>query len=437
MENNQIQTPGNIDDYIENGIQKGKRYKRVKRRTVISMMSSFALILIFVTSIKVSPAFANTVKTLPGMEAIVKMIEGDRGIEDAVQNDFIQEIDVSETHGDVTLTVDRIIVDQARMILFYSIHTTGDYSFLRLKRPDLLSGDGTELKVSLSYNDPNEGAQFKQEKKLAGKMDIQFRENVEVPEILVLETRLEEAESGTSTIGHELDHEWHLEIPIDKKWFENTRETIAMDPKIQMKNQTIHLEKLVIDPIRIGLHMKFDEKNTMQLFHFDDIKLVDEKGETWPLSNGLMRTGSEDDFVLYFQSNYFRKPKELYLTGSSIRAMDKEERNVVIDVKEEKLKKSPEDGRIRLKEVTKEGNNLQFHLSVQLDEQDKEKGYQMFSHTLVNDDAETQEAIATRDDELISEIYFTVYNPTNQNEIVLKLIDYPNRIIDPFKVKIK
>lgn len=438
MGNKQIQTPDKIDDYIQCGIQKGQRYKKRKRRSIISTMSSLTLILLLVTSIKVSPTFANTLKSIPGMQMIIEMIEGDQGLEDAVANDFIHEVNVSQTHEGIKVSVDRIIVDESRMILFYSIEAPNQYTFLRLHSPNFLNESGQDLQeISYSYNDPNERVNFANDERMLGTMVINFTEKAVVPETLVLNTRLEETDSGTTTTGTKLESDWNLQIPIDKEWFENTKEMIPIQKKISIEGQKVHFERMVIYPTRIGLHVKLDQSNTKQLFHFDDLKLTDEKGEDWlPIDNGVTKSGGENEFVLYFQSNYFRKPAELYLSGSSVRAIEKSEREIVVDIRSEQLVKAPSDNRIALDQITKPEDNIQLDFFVQFEEKDKNAHFELFDHKPVNMEVNGQEMISS-DDSRVRYHSYSIQNPTNRKEVILKLIDYPNRISEPFKIKIK
>ncbi|WP_221566527.1 DUF4179 domain-containing protein [Alkalihalobacillus sp. TS-13] len=444
MDDKQIRTPESIDQYIQNGIQKGKRYKRIQRRSIVSLATSMALILLFITSVRISPAFADTIKTLPGMQVIVKMIQGDKGLEDAVSNDFIHEVNKKDTHEGVTLSVDRIIVDQARMIIFYSAETAGDHEYLRLHRIKLLDGNGEEIQAGFAYGDPLESENLQENKKMNGKIVATFAEDVQVPEVVQLKVILQDADSPSAihTEARTLDSEWNIEIPIKEEWYADTRETIEIMETVEMEKQKIHFEKAVIDPTLIALHIKYDETNEMQLFRFDDLKLMDDTGQVWePIQNGIISSGEDDDFTLYFQSNYFRKPEELYLSGSSIRAIDKDEQEVVVDLQDEKLTKTPSDRRIQLDQINREGVDVQFDFAIRMGKQDKDHHYEIFDSLPVNLDQNGERAQNgySRSDEnpLIMQNYYTVYNPENTKEIVLKIIDYPNRIQDRFKIKIK
>ncbi|MCF6408927.1 DUF4179 domain-containing protein [Pseudalkalibacillus salsuginis] len=444
MSDKQIHIPESIDDYIQNGVQKGKRYKKYQRKSVISLVSSLFLIFLFVTSVRISSAFADTVKALPGMQIIVDMIQGDQGLEDAISNDFIHEINRKETHEGVTMSLERIIIDQARMVIFYSIATTGDHEYLRLHDIDLLDEEGETIQGSVAYSDPAESVNLQEENQMNGKITVTFVEDMAVPESVTIKAKLQDADTPTSlhSEAKTLDSEWNLDIPIEKKWYENTRETIAIDKTLVMKNQKIHFEKAVIDPTLIAIHIKYAQSNDMQLFRFDDLKLVDDRGEVWEtINDGVISFGSEDEIILFFQSNYFRQPKELYLSGSSIRAINKDEQEVVVNVQEERLEQAPRDDRIQLDKVNREGDYVQFEFSVTMDEQDEDHHYEIFDTLPVNLEqsgkrAQTSLSISGEHPPILINTY-TVYNPENTKEIILKITDYPNRIIDPFKMRVK
>ena len=50
-----------------------------------------------------------------------RLIAHDRGLAEAVRNDYYQPIGASQTLDGVTLTVDGVIADESRLVLFYTI----------------------------------------------------------------------------------------------------------------------------------------------------------------------------------------------------------------------------------------------------------------------------------------------------------------------------
>jgi hypothetical protein len=87
------------EDELDAAIMKGFLQAKeggVRKRRSIKWAFSAALVAIilltFVTTIRVSPAFAAYVSNIPGMEKIVEIISNDKGMMMAIENDYYQEI---------------------------------------------------------------------------------------------------------------------------------------------------------------------------------------------------------------------------------------------------------------------------------------------------------------------------------------------------------
>src|SRR4051794_17602472 len=94
-----------------------------KRKHGLYSIASVAAIvlLLFVTSIRVSPVFAQAVAKIPGFASIVDMIAFDKGIGDIVENNYYEELGIIATQGDYTLTLQGVVADHSGMIISYKI----------------------------------------------------------------------------------------------------------------------------------------------------------------------------------------------------------------------------------------------------------------------------------------------------------------------------
>jgi hypothetical protein len=72
---------------------------------------------------------------------------------------------------------------------------------------------------------------------------------------------------------------------------------------------------------------------------------IHEQGEHWTSTkNGLLASHiSENEQILYMESNYFDQPKKLTLTMSKLQAMPKEESYILVDTKNKKILKQPSE----------------------------------------------------------------------------------------------
>ena len=123
-----------------------------------------------------------------------------------------------------------------------------------------------------------------------------------------------------------------IPFEVDKVKMPTTR--YPLDKTVLIEGQKIIIKQIEISPLKVAIHVSVDPANTKEIFGFEDLRFVDEKGETWTsINNGITRSGARDDDVniYYLQSNYFEEPKELYLQFNKLMAMDKNEAFLIID----------------------------------------------------------------------------------------------------------
>src|SRR5699024_11026108 len=105
---------------------------------------------------------------------------GDKGLESAIKNDFVQVIGKSDTHDSITFTVDEIIADEAKMIIFYTLEADKDYNYLMLGTLEITNENGQEIGAMISYGNPSDENDKK--RTVSGKIDIDFGRDENLPE---------------------------------------------------------------------------------------------------------------------------------------------------------------------------------------------------------------------------------------------------------------
>ncbi|MEG0384396.1 MAG: DUF4179 domain-containing protein [Solibacillus sp.] len=129
-----------------------QRHRKKIRRTWQTVALAAAIFIIFITSIRVSPAFANAVAKIPGLSPIIELIAHDKGLEDIVANDYYEEILVSETQNDLTFTILGVIADETGILLSYKITSPNDLQGLTLGRIEMeLMHGGKQIEASVGY----------------------------------------------------------------------------------------------------------------------------------------------------------------------------------------------------------------------------------------------------------------------------------------------
>ena len=128
------------DDAIRQGFDRAKSEKvksRKKRNRIWSLVVAALLFATFVTSIRVSPAFANAVASIPGMEKFVDLIQLDKGLEAIFKNDYYQKVDAAQTKSGLMLTIDGVILDETGMYIYYTMKSKEAVNGLSIQSVDL------------------------------------------------------------------------------------------------------------------------------------------------------------------------------------------------------------------------------------------------------------------------------------------------------------
>ncbi|QHS24209.1 DUF4179 domain-containing protein [Virgibacillus sp. MSP4-1] len=351
-----------LDDAIFTGFQKAKasgRPPKAVKRWVISAAAVAVLLISLIGSIRISPAFAQYMTSIPGMEKIVELIRDDKGMMSAIKNDHYHEIGTSVHHNGVKITLDGIIADQKGFVLFYTLEDQDGgrpaaLQNVRLKTPDGKQADYGSLSMS------NDNLSDQDEYDSSGTIEVFFEEPYETKEF-VLHTRLR-----SSAEEVEIQFTVPEELPAEK--------TYEINKEIVLDGQRINVLDVTVNPIRTAIKLKEDSDNAKKILAYEDVKLVDERGETWgKIMNGVSASRTSDHTrTIYMQSNYFHEPEELYLLVNKLQAVNRNESEVVIDMEEENILKQPDGNKLRNLQVDKGALKVELHT-------EKEFYYSIFS----------------------------------------------------------
>jgi hypothetical protein len=338
-----------LDAAIMAGFQRAKIEEVKKPRPkkwLYSFVAAAVLLIGFFTSVRLSPALADYVAVLPGMEKIVDMIRFDKGKLSAIENDYYQEIGASARANGLKITIDGAVADKKGMVLFYSLEADKKQKNLNLDAFKLERQDGKELLYGASS-----GAHHseKGETHFSGTIDYYFQKDIDTNEF-VMELKI----SGDTSA--------ELTIPFSLTKDLKEKKTYKVNKTVDIEGQKITFMSATVYPLSVAVHLKYDPSNTKKILNLEDLRLVDENGEVWnKVNNGVTATNiSENEHIIYLQSNYFRQPKELNLALNKLQAIERDEEFVMVDVGAGKILKQPEGDFLR--EVKAEGGYLHFKM---------------------------------------------------------------------------
>ncbi|PWW29602.1 uncharacterized protein DUF4179 [Cytobacillus oceanisediminis] len=327
-----------------------KKPRRRRKPWLLPSVAAAVLAIVFLTSIRVSPAFAHYVAELPGMQKIVDLIRFDKGLMSAVENDYLQEVGITEEKNGLKVTVDSVIADETGLVIFYTMEAEKNQSNFYVEDVELTPADGTKFVLGSSSHGSHSPYQDQPRKSVSSALELFFQEKL-VTKKFNLSINVK-----TDDFDETFQFPFSIEKPVKVK------KTYELNETVTLEGQKITVKDITVYPLRVAVHLAYDPNNSKKIFEFQDIRLVDENGESWTkISNGITASHvSDNEDILYLQSNYFKEPKELYLAINKIQAVDKDEAYVLVDTDKKEILKQPKGS--KLSHVGWEDDMLMFTL---------------------------------------------------------------------------
>lgn len=410
------------DSAILEGMKRGKELKlrKKKLRPLKILLTASILFISFFTTLNVSETMATYMKNIPGMEKVIEFVRNDKGLLSAAENDYIQKVNASVEHAGIQLTLDSVVHDEKGLILFFNYRAENENLFVMPDNFKLLNQKGEEISTQIS------GGYLTVDKNSLSEFRLSLNEEEQLPKNLIL--------SSQFFIDQQLQKElWEIPFQLDENKFVE-KKVFKLNETVEIEGQEVTINDVVIYPSQTDVHVSLNPENSKQIFGFNDLRLVDETGESWDSTlRGNYPTDS-DELIVHLQSNYFSNPKKLNLQFSSLRALNKDELWLEIDPANKKFLKAPKDRRFT--EIVAVGNRIQMKL-------DTKTGFNnnlIFSHAIDQNGniIGEKEGISVSPDKDFN-IYQIPYPFENAppGPIKLKLLDYPATIEKEVNIKVK
>ncbi|MBM7568064.1 DUF4179 domain-containing protein [Paenibacillus sacheonensis] len=423
--------PAGLDEAVYRGLLQARRKGRLRTRRAAAAMSAALVVVLLLGMVRVSPAFAAAVAELPGLSGLVSLVAGDSGLEGAVRNDFVQPVNVSDSHDGVMITVNGIIADDTRLNILYTVKLPTAAKHVPFKKFDLFDAAAPDkpLPVTISFGSvPLENPT----KEFQGRIDVNLGEEADMPEHVRIDMKL---------FGYEGLADWSIVIPVDKARFEGMKEVIPLEQAVTAEGQRMLFKQATIYPTSIAVDVEFDKANSKRVFWLSDLVLVTDTGEELR-SQGSMNM-SADRMTLQFESSFFSKPKHLTLRGTRWMALDKSKLEMKLDLEKKEIVQAPDD-KVRLVSAKKTGTGVyEITLAVKSDSSVDRYGFTIVDGPF-RDAAGTvfntggYRTSSTEPDKDETNITFEVLlDKPYTNPLAFNIVNYPSWIEEPFEVKLK
>ncbi|URN95584.1 MAG: DUF4179 domain-containing protein [Candidatus Pristimantibacillus lignocellulolyticus] len=336
------------------GLQRAKR-ERTRTKQLLWVRNAsivMGILIIFFTSIRISPVFASTVAKIPGMDRVVDLITWDKGIEDIMDQQYYEPLNIKVTNNDLTLTLDGIIADESGMIVFYTLEAPYDISRLNMGGINILQ-NGEAMQAGYGSS----GFSAVPTTIIEDKIEVHVSEPISY-----------ENASFSLEIDFKDEYNTEFNIPFTLQQPIAVTKHYELNEEFTIDGQRLTVQSLSISPLRAQVKILVDEHNTMQLLQIKEIKLVDEHGEQWGgILNGVSGWGNiRDGEVGYnIQSNFFREPEQLTLLLGSIEALPKGKDYIEVDFENNELLYVPEQLDLELEVM----NHRSLRSKIMIDEE--------------------------------------------------------------------
>jgi hypothetical protein len=406
---------------VQAGISQATRKHKVRMRWVMSSISVAAFVLLFTGCIRVSPVFASFVKQLPGMEGIVNIISQDKGLMMAIDQSLLQKVGITDEHDGISVTVEGIISDESRMVIFYKIKgmkdaEKGNYTI------DLLDGHGTRLPVGYSYSAPNSSLDNYVYEDV---IDVFFPNDLSPPDQLSFVVKPKDKKHAG---------EWKVTTQIDKNLTKGMKKIIDINHTLTLDGQKILIKQATMYPTRLVLDVQFDANNTKKIFGLNDLQLIDEQGRAWKTDTSI----GEETRSIHFESMYFSAPKRLTLQGSGLSGLDKKELDFSLDLQSQKITGGPSGLKMTGSKIEDKNLVIDFFIPTSMSNSYTLAFSKVKDNTgktyEINETRWSQNTETTQDHTVVSSVITN--GAALKDTIELRISTYPSKVEAPFSLEI-
>lgn len=298
-------------------------------RPLASFAACFAL---FVLLVNVSAPVARACANVPIVRQLAEAVTFSRSLSDAVENEYVQQVDMIQENGGVTAKIEYFIVDAKQVNIFYRLESE-EYKAM-YTMASALQKDGSKEEactVRTPINDvPNEELRL---------ITLDYHD-AEVPDGIQLEILAYQEQS---------DYQGE-EQPIAKFTFqlefdsEHLAQTIVypVNQTVVLDGQRITVTDIEVYPTHLRVNTVGAADNTAWLKGLDFF-IETEKGRFDIPAGGIIATGTkEGHYSFRADSLYFYEAKEIRLVITGARWLSKDMENVKIDLKAGKATGLPE-----------------------------------------------------------------------------------------------
>ena len=300
-----------------------KRRKRTTKMIVRPLGGLAACFAVFVLLVNFSTPVAYACSQIPVLKELAEAVTFSRSLTDAVENEYVQPMDLRQTQNDITAEVAYLIVDQKQVNVFYRLDSK-KYESLEAD-PEVLNADGIRP-ASCGYSSTGWGAENGELRclsidfvddnvpdSLRIKLDVYtngIRDEHVAPEQAVSDIYSDDPYEEPDYLAH-----FDFLLEFDPK-FTAAGKVFPVNQTVILEGQSITITDIEVYPTHMRVDIAESADNTAWLKDLDFYIETDWGMQFDPISNGITASGSTESpsMVSYrADSTYFYEADHLKL----------------------------------------------------------------------------------------------------------------------------
>ena len=331
----------NVPDLQESVKKAHARKKRLSflYRPLAGVAACFAL---FVAAVNFCTPVAYACSQVPVLKELAAAVTFSRSLSDAVENEYVQQVALTQTRNNITAEIDYLIVDRKQVNVFYRLNSD-QYAQLEAD-PEVLTAEG-DHSPSCGYHSNSFGKANGELRSLT----IDFIEDA-VPEKLRVQLNVYSMKTDYAdqmpTPEQNVDM-W--ELPEENEnYLAQFDFLLEFDPQftasgkifpvnriVEMDGQRITITQIEVYPTHLRVDVADDPENTAWLKRLDFHIETDRGMKFEPISNGISATGSDSSpaMVSYrADSTYFYDADHIKLVITGARWLRKDMEKIWVNL---------------------------------------------------------------------------------------------------------
>ena len=367
-------TPPQLEYAAQRALARKKTSQKRKQLFGVPMGGLAICFTAFVLLVNLFPPFAAACEDVPLLGALAEAVRWSPSLSAAVEHDYVQPVEQSQSADGVTASVEYLIVDRKQVSIFYSLDTDRDISHLDADYDIRLPGDLHGYHSTTGSYGLENGA--------LRRIDVNFVD-IDVPETLELELQVYDStdnwEPGAEpeeAVGDYGDEMLSDQRQSEKLYLAEFTFPLSFDPEFTAQgtavpvNQTFRLDgqrftltEAGVYPTHLRVNIDDDVGNTAWLKGLS-LYLENEYGERFESCvNGISASGDSDGEgcgTFWLDSPFFSQGEHLTLCITGAEWLDKDRESIRVDLTEKTGENLPTGVRLEWAERRENGWLVSF-----------------------------------------------------------------------------